>query len=159
MQDLDFNYLNFNMIAFDDGNEDSYPQINFEKSKQGMWLSLENTGDFNLCIKEIIALAFNFGFLWNEGDGDVQLAQNLENLKKMNDEPELDSLFIEAFNYLNDEAFNDDPGWELIFDRSGLKMQSIWTEDSDIWDESREARPPSPTFSSEVIRKMLENNL
>ena len=159
MVDSGFQFLDINMIFMYQEDGDPYPCISFEQSTQGMWLTLGSYEEFNHCVKEIIALAINCGFLWDEGDGEVELAQRLSNLGDLDDDTSIDNVFAEAFDYLNDWAYNDDPGWALVFNRNGLLMESIWTDDSDMWDESREERPPALSFGSDVIRKMLKSGL
>jgi hypothetical protein len=157
MSDSEFQFLDINMIYTYQEDGDTYPLISFEQSTQGMWLTLRSYEEFNHCIKEIITLAINCGFLWNKGDGEDELAQKLSNLWELNDDASIDDIFDGALEYLNDWAFNDDPGWALVFNRRGLLMESIWTDESDMWDESREERPPTLSFGSDVIRKMLKS--
>lgn len=159
MAESEFQFLNENKIYIYQEDLNAQPLISFEKSTPGMWLTLGNYEQFNHCLKEIITLAINCGFWWNVNDGEIELAQKLGDLWDLNDDTSIDAIFDEALEYLNDLAINDDPGWTLVFDRNGLSMESIWTDDSDIWDESREERPPTPSFSAETIRKMLKSEL
>lgn len=159
MTDTGFRYLNLEKIFMYEDDECHYPIISFEQSEQGIWLSLQSLKEFNECLKEIIALAINCGFNWKDGDGEKQFATRMNQLETLNDDSSLDRFFGEALEYLNELALNDDPGWQLTFDRSGLLMQSIWSDESDMWDESREERPPTPSFGSDVIRKMLQSGL
>ena len=159
MHNSGFRYLDLEKIFMYKDDDYAYPLISFEQSAQGLWLSLTRFNEFNECLKEIIALAFNCGFNWEDGDGEVEFAKRMNSLEDLNDDFSIDSLFNEALEYLNDLAFNDDPGWLLTFDRDGLRMQSMWSDDSDIWDESREERSSAPSFGSHVIRKMLQSEI
>jgi len=159
MADSEFQFLDINKIYIYQEDGDTHPLISFEQSTQGMWLTLGSHEEFNHCVKEIITLAIICGFLWNEGDREDGLGQKLSNLGDLNDDPSIDIIFDEALEYLNDLALNADPGWALVFNRRGLLMESIWTDDSDIWDESREERPPTLSFSPDTIRKMLKSGL
>jgi len=159
MVDSGFRFLDLQMIFMYEDDEWHFPLISFEQSTQGMWLILQSLDEFNECLKEIIALAINCGFNWEDGDGEKQFAERMNHLEALNDDSSLDLLFGEALDYLNEWAENDDPGWQLTFGRGGLRMQSIWSDESDMWDESREYRPPTPSFGSDVIRKMLQSGL
>lgn len=156
MADSGFRYLNLEKIFMYEDGDCHHPLISFEQSSQGMWLSLKGLDEFNDCLKEMIALAFNCGFKWEEGEGEEEFARRMNELEELTDNNSLDALFNEALEYLNDWAINDDPGWQLIFNTFGLRMQSIWSDESDMWDESREYRSPTPSFTAEVIRTVLE---
>lgn len=145
-------------VVFFDESEPQY--IDFEASEQGTWFTLKKGDNFNRHQKLTIGLALFTGFKWEDLEVTHHSDRKLEeflNIARSNEE--IDDLFDEALEYLEDFAYETDPGWHLSFTSDGLSMESIWTDEIDMWDEDRELKPLTPIISASAWREFLTLNL
>ena len=153
-----FKDLNHKMIKLEDIDKSldiSHKLIDFENSEPGIWIYLDSREKFNSSIKSIIQLALVVGFAWETGDGESNLEVKFENLGVLEDYA-LDELATQAISFLDESAYESDPGWRIYLNPQGLIMESIFTDEFDIWSEDRELSPPPPSISPAALRKMLD---
>jgi hypothetical protein len=149
--------LNHKMIKMEDADKGlgiSHKIIDFENSDPGIWIRLESQEKYNSSIKSIIQLALVVGFAWEVGEGESNLELKSENLEALEDHA-LDELATRAISFLDESAYESDPGWRIYLNPQGLIMESIFTDESDIWSEDRELRAPPPPISPSAMRKTL----
>jgi hypothetical protein len=154
MKLTDIDGLIHNKLAIDESSEPPY--VDFESSEQGLWISFERDSSFSHHLKSVINLALYLGFNWENlsvsKHSDNKLTKWTANLV---DDSEIDSVFNEALEYLDELAYETDPGWCILFSPEGLVMESIWTDDSDIWDEDREPKALPPKVSASAWREYV----
>jgi hypothetical protein len=155
-------HLNSEMISIDD----AYNVIDFESSEPGIWIPLDSHEDFSLAIKSVIKLAVLASFDWNSSFeqeivsevDDEHLTRKFLEIDEMVNTDQVDILADAAIQYLDESAYETDPGWTVYLHPEGLCMESIWTDDSDIWDgDTRVEKIPGPKLSSSSRRKYLEH--
>jgi hypothetical protein len=149
--------LNHKMIKMEDADKGlgiSHKIIDFENSDPGIWIRLESHEKYNSSIKSIIQLALVVGFAWEAGEAESNLELKSENLEALDDHA-LDELAAQAISFLDESAYESDPGWRIYLNPQGLIMESIFTDESDIWSEDRELRAPPPPVSPSAMRKTL----
>ena len=150
-------YLNHKMVKLEDIDKSlgiSHKLIDFENSEPGIWIHLDSRKKFNSSIKSIIQLALVVGFAWETRGSESSLEVKFENLEVLEDYA-LDELAAQAISFLNESAYESDPGWRIYLNPQGLVMESIFTDEFDIWSEDRELSPPPPPISPAAMRKML----
>ena len=154
MKLTDIDGLIHNKLAIDESSEPPY--VDFELSEQGLWISFETHSSFSHRLKSVINLALYLGFNWENLNvskhSDSKLMKWSSSLINAT---ELDSVFDEALEYLDEIAYETDPGWCILFSPDGLVMESIWTDDSDMWDEDREPKALPPKVSASAWREYL----
>jgi hypothetical protein len=74
-------------------------------------------------------------------------------LNSISSEQDIDTAFTDALLFLTEYAWAEDPGWTFILNGKGLRMSSVWTEDSDIWGE-REFREELPLVDIQKMRHL-----
>lgn len=146
--------LALNKIDFHD--EFEPPYIDFECSEQGIWIPFRNQISYSANLKSGIRLALLLGFKWEDLGVEVHTDLKLEQwLSDLSSDNEIDAEFDNALTYLDENAYETDPGWRISFSLDGLYMESIWTDESDMWDEDRESRPIPPRISASAWREYL----
>lgn len=130
--------LDLDSVVFDDELYNDHLTIDFESSKQSVWIPF-NTDNPNRTFKAVINLSLILGYKWQDIGIESLEDSELSNwLESINSDDDIDNEVAESLEYLNEWAYETDPGWIFLLDHEGLTMSSIWTEDSDIWDgESR----------------------
>jgi hypothetical protein len=130
--------LDLDSVVFDDELYNDHLTIDFESSKQSVWIPF-NADNPNKTFKAVINLSLVLGYKWQDIGIESLEDSELSNwLESINSDDDIDNEVAESLEYLNEWAYETDPGWIFLLDLEGLKMSSIWTEDSDIWDgESR----------------------
>ena len=157
--------LNSFLISFEKNTGDGFLNINYEESIEGLWIPMD-PNNVDAFLKSVIHLALILGYGQPGYEVNEGLPGNFPDLATSWQSPELvvwlDSLTIESdvdqaflclLEYLTEWANEVDPGWTFILSGQGLRMSSIWTEESDIWDD-REFREALPVVDMQALREI-----
>jgi hypothetical protein len=157
--------LNSFLISFEKNTGDGFLNINYEESIEGLWIPMD-PNNVDAFLKSVIHLALILGYGQPGYEVNEGLPGNFPDLATSWQSPELvvwlDSLTIESdveqaflclLEYLTEWANEVDPGWTFILSGQGLRMSSIWTEESDIWGD-REFREALPVVDMQALREI-----
>ncbi len=157
--------LNSFLISFEKNTDDGFLNINYEESIEGLWIPMD-PNNVDAFLKSVIHLALILGYGQPGYEINAGLPGNFPDFATSWQSPELvvwlDSLTIDSdvdqaflclLEYLTEWANEVDPGWTFILNGQGLRMSSIWTEESDIWDD-REFREALPAVDMQAIREI-----
>lgn len=155
------------LVSFEENSSDGFLNINYEDSIEAIWFPIESHNP-NSCLKAVIHLALLLGYGQPGYETNNQLPGNFPDsvtswrspelsvwLDSLTTDTDIDYVFISALKWLSECAYAEDPGWTFILNGDGLRMSSVWTEDSDIWGD-REFREPSPLVDMRVMRELWE---
>ena len=157
------------LVSFEENKDDGFLNINYETSFEGLWFPCD-FNEPNKCLKGVIHLALTLGY-GQVGYGTLEgkssaLYENFPHsaagwqdpkllvwLESISSEQDIDTAFTDALLFLTEYAWAEDPGWTFILNGKGLRMSSVWTEDSDIWGE-REFREELPLVDIQKMRHL-----
>lgn len=157
------------LVSFEENKDDGFLNINYETSFEGLWFPCD-FNEPNKCLKGVIHLALTLGY-GQVGYGTLEgkssaLYENFPHsaagwqdpkllvwLDSISSEQDIDTAFTDALLFLTEYAWAEDPGWTFILNGKGLRMSSVWTEDSDIWGE-REFREELPLVDIQKMRHL-----
>ncbi len=159
------NGFNSSLVSFEANTHDGFLNINYEDSKEALWFPIDPNNP-NACLKAVIHLALLLGYGQPGYETNDLLPGNFPDsvtswqspefavwLESLTSDSDVDYVFISALKWLSECAYAEDPGWTFILNSDGLRMSSVWTEDSDIWGD-REFREPSPEVDMHVMREL-----
>jgi hypothetical protein len=160
--------FNSSLVSFEENTNDDFLNINYEDSKEALWFPIDPNNP-NACLKAVIHLSLVLGYGQPGYETNDHLPGDFPNsvtswqspefaiwLDSLTSDSDVDYVFISALKWLSEGAYAEDPGWTFILNGDGLRMSSVWTEDSDIWGD-REFREPSPEVDMHVIRELWES--
>jgi hypothetical protein len=157
------------LVSFEENEGDGFLNINYEASFEGLWFPCD-INEPDKCLKGVIHLALTLGY-GQAGYGTLegkssslyanfphsaagwQDSNLLDWLDSISSEQDTDTAFTDALIFLTEDAWEADPGWTFILNGKGLRMSSVWTEDSDIWGE-REFREELPLVDIQKMRHL-----
>lgn len=130
--------LDLDSVVFNEELLNNHMTIDFENSKQSVWIPFYSDNP-NKTFRAVIHLSLILGYKWQDiGIRSLDHSKLSMWLNRIVSDEDIDKEVADCLEYLNEWAYETDPGWIFLLNREGLSMSSIWTEDSDIWDgESR----------------------
>ena len=156
------------LISFEQNSSDGFLNINYESSFEDLWLTCDPK-DPKTFLKGVIHLALILGYGrtgYHHSRSHIDLPDDFPSnasdwkdlaltnwVSSISQESDLDNYFIDALMFLTEYAYEEDPGWTYIVNGAGLRMSSIWTEDSDIWGD-RYFREKLPAVDIHSLREM-----
>ena len=153
LKTISLDLIAFDLMESEDGGQERY--IDFENSATGRWIKLDRISDLNDGFKSIIKLAIYIGFEHPGIKSFDSLTEAFNQVDNLMDIEEVDLFSSEAIEYLNDCAYESDPGWEIALGVDWLYMSSLYTDESDIWSEDRELKPPAPAVTPRALRAWM----
>jgi 3-methyladenine DNA glycosylase AlkC len=153
------------LVSLAENTDHKFLNINFENSVESFWFPIDNTNQ-NTFLKAVIHLGLILGYGQPGYGTSGEIPENFPNsaagwqspelliwLNTLTADSDIDDVFVSVLKYLTESAYESDPGWTFILNGQGLRMSSIWTEESDIWG-AREFRDVLPEVDIQVMREI-----